>query len=713
MLDDSSLSFPENETKVLTSIKYPVTNKVDVVDDYHGELIYDPFRWLEDSNRDETKEWTEAQNQLTEAVLSRVPGRSEIRERISKLWDYPKFGVPFERGGRWFHTYNSGLQDQSALYVGDSALDRGRKLIDPNDLSVGGTVAITNVSVSHDGSLVAFSISESGSDWLTWKVVDVASGNILPDEVRWSKFSSASWRKDLSGFYYSAVEEPSTNGIYLQESRGIQVKFHRLGSFQDSDEVIFYEPEQPDWLPSARVSEDDKYLFISIRRGTAPKTTLLYVDLEDQHAGYREISSDFKCKIGVISNDGPVLYVLTDLGAEKQKIASINLLHPDEPWQEIVPENQDTLLEAQLCGGKFICHYLTDAHSSLRVYHGNGELSREIPIPVPSSLSADILGHGSFEGQSASKSIYFKVVSFIESGALYSYDISSDTLSLMQSSRCEIAPSDFITERIFAISADGTSVPIFLTHRRDIEPNGDRQVLLYGYGGFDIAITPSFSVTFAAWLDQGGILAVANLRGGGEYGKIWYDAGRLANKQNVFDDFSACAKWLCESGWSKPSRIGISGASNGGLLVGACLTQRPNLFGAAIADVGVLDMLRFDRFTIGWAWRSDYGNPNHPDQYRWIRAYSPLHNIKNGTCYPPTLILTGDHDDRVIPGHSFKFVAALQEAQGCDAPILLRVAKSVGHGAGKPTSKLIDEASDRLAFLQLALGGDNWPGDAR
>jgi prolyl oligopeptidase len=440
---------------------------------------------------------------------------------------------------------------------------------------------------------------------------------------------------------------------------------------------------------------------------------LLVLDLHNEAAGYSELSGDFSRKAVAVGNEGSRLFLLTDDGAERCKVIAADVALAGAPWQDIVPEADDRLLEAQLCGGRLVCHYLHDAQSILRLFEPTGELVREVAMPGPVSLVADPLSHRSFQGRSASEVVHYEVTSFTESGALWSHNIVTGLTTLVRPSTSKLTADNFVTERVFAESLDGTHVPMFLTRRRDVRPSGDVPVILYGYGGFDVSITPSFSLTFAAWLDRGGMLAVANLRGGGEYGRAWHDAGRLARKQNVFDDFCACARWLAESGWSGPDRIGIAGASNGGLLVGACITQQPQLFGAAVADVGVFDMLRFHKFTIGWAWSSDYGDPDDPDQYHWLRAYSPLHQVRNGTCYPPTLILTGDHDDRVVPGHSFKFAAALQAAQGCDAPVLLRVDISAGHGLGKPTTKLLDEAADRVVFLDLALERDDVSAIAR
>jgi prolyl oligopeptidase len=686
----------------MAAISYPPARRSGVVDDHFGEKVADPYRWLEDPNDPDTRAWIEAENALTESVLAAVQGRSGIRARVTELWDYPKFGVPFERGGRWFQTRNSGLQSQSVLYVSQEAGEEGRVLLDPNLLSTDGTAALTGLQVSRDGKLAAYAVSESGSDWMTWHVRDVESGQDLPDQVEWSKFSLAAWTRDSAGFYYSGLDRPVAGGEFREESRGLSVRFHLLGTPQAGDRIVFAAPDQPDWLPRAEVSDDGRYLIITVNRGTAPENDLLIVDLEEQDGQPVGLSTGFKAKSVFVGNDRTRVYLLTDLDAERGRVVAADLEHPDAAWEEIIPETPDTLLDVQLCGGKLVCHYLRHAHSVLQIHDPPGPLLRQVAPPGFVSIVGDPLGHGSVEGRPERDVFYFQAVSFVESGSLWSHDVATGDTTLVRGSASLIDPQEFLTEQVFATSGDGTQVPMFLIRRRDISADGDQRVLLYGYGGFNIPLTPSFGVTFATWLDRGGVLAVANLRGGGEYGRGWHDGGRLANKQNVFDDFYACARWLAGS-WSRPQRIGISGGSNGGLLVGTSITQHPELFGGALADVGVFDMLRFHKFTIGWAWKSDYGDPDDPSQYAWLRAYSPLHNVRDQVCVPPTMILTGDHDDRVVPGHSLKFAATVQAAQACNAPVLLRVETSAGHGLGKPTGKLIDEATDRVTFLEWSL----------
>jgi prolyl oligopeptidase len=683
---------------------YPPARLSDVIDDHFGELVPDPYRWMEDTYAEETVAWVKAENKLTESFLSGVSSREEIGARLRDLSDYPRFGVPFERGGSWFQERNSGLQDQPVWYVMEGPGDEGRVLLDPNALSGDGTVAVTDLEVSHDGSKLAYATSAAGSDWKTWRVRDVASGSDLADELEWSKYSSAAWRRDGSGFYYSALEPPREGAEYLGESRLPRIAFHRLGTPQAADELVFATPEEPEWLPHQAVSDDGRFLLISVQKGTRPQNQLYVLDLEDPKAGTQALVADFATRATPITNVGDTFYLLTDHLADRQRIIAVDLARPGrDNWREVIPETDDSLVSAYFFGGRLVCHYLHHATSALRVHGLDGSRLGDVALPPMTALASNSAGEA-IEGRPESDLFLFALVSFTESGSLWAHDVSSGETHQVRGSAARIEPGLLVTEQVFVTSGDGTRVPLFLSHRRDVTPDGDVPALLYGYGGFDVPIVPAFSATSALWMQRGGLLAVAVLRGGGEYGTHWHDAGRLAKKQNVFDDFCACARWLAASGWSRRERIAINGASNGGLLVGACLTQHPELFGAAVPVVGVLDMLRFHKFTIGWAWTSDFGDPDDPAQYRWLRAYSPLQNVRPGECYPATLVLTGDHDDRVVPGHSFKFAAALQAAQACDAPILIRVETSTGHGAGKPTAKVVAENADMLAFLEAVLG---------
>jgi prolyl oligopeptidase len=695
----------------LTLLPYPPARLGSDVDDYHGETVADPYRWLENADSAETAAFVKAENELTAAYLEGVPTREAIRRRLQELWSFPRYGVPFERGGRWFQFRNSGLQDQRVLYVMEAPDAGGRVLLDPNVLSDDGTVAVSAYEVSPDGRLLAYATSSAGSDWKSWHVRSVEDGADLDDRVEWAKFSGASWLGDGSGFFYSAPEPPEPGSELQAQSRYGRVFLHRLGTPQSADELIFETPDEPEWGSSGTVTDDGRYLVVSTDRGTFPESQLHVLDLENRGFGFRPLVADFSAVAAFVTNVGSTFYVRSGYHAERQRVVAIELgadaaAAPPEQWREIVAEGAGTLVGARHCGSHIICHYLEDAHSVLRVHSLEGAFGRDLALPGFVSLFDRDEEPDSIQGRPGSPLVFFKVTSFLEPGSIWCHDLDSGETSIVRPSEAPFDPSGYVTELVFATSDDGTSVPLFVSRRRDVRRAGDTPVLMHGYGGFNIPVTPAFSVQMAVWMERGGLYAEAVLRGGGEYGKAWHDAGRLANKQNVFDDFCACARYFAESGWSRPERVAITGGSNGGLLVGACITQHPELFGAAVPEVGVLDMLRFQKFTIGWAWTSDFGDPDDPEQYPWPRAYSPLHHVVAGTRYPPTLVMTGDHDDRVVPGHSLKFAAALQAAVAGmpDAgPILLRVETSAGHGYGKPTSKQIAERTDVLAFLEAAL----------
>jgi prolyl oligopeptidase len=680
-------------------------HRIDQVDDFHGELIADPYRWLEDTNAPETRAWIEAENELTETWLSAVAEREEIRGRLSELWDYPRVTAPFQRGGRWFQLRNSGLQNQDVLYVMEGPEDDGHVLLDPNELSSDGTVAVNFFEVTEDGQLLAYATSAGGSDWMTWHVREVATGKDRPDSVEWSKYSGASWLKDGSGFFYGTVDEPAPGAEYLEAAQAHKVRFHRLGAPQAEDEIVFEAPQEPEWISRAIVSDDGRFVVITTSTGSAPETQLRVLDREDPARGLQTLVPDFSSKASYVTNVGTTFYLLTDDRAERQRVVAVDLDDPArERWRDAVAESEALLLAAKVCGGRLVCHYLKDACSQLTVFDLDGVHIRDIPVPAVSSL---LPGHddAGFEGSADSAVVHFVVTSFTDSGSLWAHDLDSGETRRIRPPTARIDSDAFVSEQVFVTADDGARIPLFLTRRRDVEPTGEVPVLLYGYGGFDVPLMPEFSVSRAVFVERGGLFAMAVLRGGGEYGRSWQQAGKLAHKQRVFDDFCDCARWLASSGWSRPQRIAINGASNGGLLVGACVTQHPELFGAAVADVGVMDMLRFHRFTIGWAWKSDFGDPDDPQQYRWIRAYSPLHNVQPGHRYPPILLTTGDHDDRVIPGHTFKFAATLQAAADDEsAPVLVRTETAAGHGMGLPTSKAIEVATDTLAFIEGTVG---------
>jgi prolyl oligopeptidase len=699
----------------LRNLSYPPTRVVDQVDDYHRTRVADPYRWLEDVDSPETLAWIAAQNALTFAYLEALPAREPIRERLTALWDYPKASAPLRRGDHFFEFRNSGLQNQSVLYVLDAPGSEGRPLLDPNLLSEDGTVALTNWAPSRDGGWLAYAISASGSDWQSWRVRDVATGDDLPDQIEWSKFSGAAWRRDGSGFYYGGYDPPAPGEAYAGLNYYQKVYFHRLGTPQAEDPLIYERPDQKEWGFGPIVTWDGDYLVLSVSQGTDTRNRVFYraleapegegslpagvaVGAEPSENGFVELIPELEAAYHFVGSDGPVFYFRTDLDAPRGRLIAIDVTRPARShWRTLIPEREAVLEGVSLFNEQFVALYLQDAHHVLGRYAKDGAFLGAIELPALGALIG-------LTGRREDAELFFQFNSFVYPPVVYRYDFARDTSEVVATAPVAFDPAPYTTRQAFATSKDGTRVPIFLVHRRDLLRDGQNPTLLYGYGGFDVSLTPGFSVSRLVWLEMGGVLAVANLRGGGEYGEAWHRAGMLANKQNVFDDFIACAEYLIAEGYAAPAKLAIQGGSNGGLLVAACMLQRPELFGAVQPAVGVLDMLRFHKFTIGWAWVSDYGSADDPAQFRTLYAYSPLHNLKPGTRYPATLITTGDHDDRVVPGHSFKFAAALQAAQAGDAPILIRIQTKTGHGMGKPTSLLIAEQADVWAFLVDALG---------
>ncbi|HVM00579.1 MAG TPA: prolyl oligopeptidase family serine peptidase [Egibacteraceae bacterium] len=672
---------------------YPHTPTVDQVDDYHGTKVADPYRWLEDPDTPEARAWIAEQNRLTQAWLEEVAARPRIRARLAELWDHPRAGAPWRRGAAWFQMRNTGLQNQDVLWVLDAADGHGRVLLDPNELSPDGTVALAALAVSDDGGLLAYATSAAGSDWMTWRVRDVATGADHPDELHWSKFAGAAWAPDASGFFYARFDPPAEGRDLAAANRGHQLRFHRLGDPQDDDALVYARPDRPDWMFSPMVTEDGRWLVVHISEGTDPRGRVWVREL-GVDAALRPLLDDFDAAYDVIGVDGDDVYVLTDRDAPRGRIVALDVRDPAR-WREVVAESEDTLEHARLVGRRLVVVRLHHARNRLRLHDLDGTPGADVALP-------DIATVSSLTGRAGDDGCHVGVVTYTQPQAIYRIDVASEAVTLVRPPALDVDAGDYVAEQVFVDRPGGVAVPMFLVRRADV--TGDAPVRLYGYGGFSISLTPGFTVANLVWLERGGVLAVANLRGGGEYGRQWHDAGRLANKQTVFDDAIACAEWLVATGWTRTDRLAIQGGSNGGLLAAACLVKRPDLFGACVPEVGVLDMLRFHRFTIGWAWTSDYGSPDDPEQFAWLHAYSPLHNLVPGTRYPATLVVTGDHDDRVVPAHSFKFTAALQAAQADDGPpVLIRVETDAGHGAGKPTAKLIDERADVLAFLVRAL----------
>lgn len=678
-------------------LQYPEARKGDVVENHFGVEVADPYRWLEDPDSPESREWIEAQNEITFGWLGEVRERDKIEKRLTKLWNYEKYGTPSKQGGRYFFRKNDGLQNQSVLYTTRSLDDDPTVLIDPNTMSEDGTVALGGTAVSDDGKYIAYSISRAGSDWQEWFVRDVDTGEDTSDQVKWAKFTGASWTKDGKGFFYSRYDEP-TEGSELQGVNYYQkLYYHRLGTDQSQDELIYERPDQKEWGFGGSVTDDGRYLIISVWKGTERKNLLFYKDLSDWNSPVVELISEFEAQYGFIDNDGPLFWFFTDKDAPRARVIAIDIKSPNpSQWREVIPQSKDTLRGVNVIDNKFVASYLQDAKTQVKVFDINGKFLRDVDLPGIGTA-------GGFSGKRSDKETFYSFTGYSTPSTIYRYDMTTGRSTVFRKPDVDFNPDEYVTQQVFFESKDGTRVPMFITHKKGLRQNGKNPTYLYGYGGFNIAITPSFSVSNLVWMEMGGILAVANIRGGGEYGRQWHQAGVKLKKQNVFDDFIAAAEWLIENKYTNPDRLAIGGGSNGGLLVGACITQRPDLFGAALPAVGVLDMLRFHKFTIGWAWVSDYGSPDNEEEFRALYAYSPLHNIRKGEQYPAVMITTGDHDDRVVPAHSFKFAAALQEAQGGDDPILIRIQTKAGHGAGKPTSMIIEEQADRWAFLVRAL----------
>ncbi|KAA5538762.1 S9 family peptidase [Roseiconus nitratireducens] len=678
-------------------LKYPETRTTDVTDDYHGNVVADPYRWLEDTESKETAEWVAAQNRVTEAYLESLPQREPMRKRLEQLWNYERYGLPRPRGEHYFYTHNDGLQNQSVMYIADSLEAKRRVFIDPNQFSEDGTVALAGTAITDDGKYVAYALADGGSDWRTWKVRDVASGKDTDDVVRWVKFSSVAWLPDNSGFFYSRYSEPVEGAELTGTNENQRMYFHSLGSDQSEDDLIIERPDHPKWGFSPIVTDDGRYLVVQNWKGSEPKSQVFFKDLRRPDAEVQPLITGFDAEYDFVASVGDTMYFLTDHEAPRRRIIAVDTNAPQrDQWREVVAESEDVIQSASLFDETFYVDSLRDARSRVTRHTIAGELIDELALPGVGSVSG-------FGGRQDATETFFSFTNYVTPGAIYRVDLSDGSTSLWRQSEIAIDVDAFVTEQIFCTSKDGTRVPIIVTRRKDSKLDGTNQTLLYAYGGFNISLTPSFSPANAAWVDAGGVYAVANLRGGGEYGRQWHEDGMRLKKQNVFDDFIAAAEHLVQAGYTTKSRLGIRGGSNGGLLVGAVMTQRPDLFGACLPAVGVMDMLRYQKFTIGWAWVTEFGSSDEADQIENLLSYSPLHNLKPGTCYPATLITTADRDDRVVPGHSFKFAAALQAAQGCENPTLIRIETRAGHGAGTPVSKRIEEYADLWAFLQANL----------
>ena len=689
-------------TATKPAIAYPSARKVDQSDDYFGTQVNDPYRWMEDVDSPELKTWIDAENELTQRYLAQIPLRETMQKRLTELINFERYTAPVRRGARYFYSHNTGLQNQNVFFWQQGLDGEPTVLLDPNTFSADGTVAISSIHLTDDGELAAYSIADAGSDWVKWHVRNVTTGQDLPDLVEWSKFSGAAWLKDNSGFFYARYDAPNPNTsegeAFKTANYFHKVYLHKLGTPQSEDQLIFHRPDDGELNIGAHVTDDGRYLILHQSKGTSPNNELTILDLEhdlqNPTAPPIRLIDIADATYAPIDNDGTLFWLLTTLDAPNGKVIAIDLNHPArEHWQTIIPETNNKLSDISIIDDTFIVNYLADAQSMIQLHRLDGTLIERLALP---SIGTAV----GFSGRREDTETFYQFTNFTTPGTTYRLDMKTRTSTLYRQPKLLFDPSLFVTTQVFATSKDGTRVPMFLTHKKGLALDGTNPTLLYGYGGFNISLMPEFSPSHVMWMELGGVYAQASLRGGGEYGESWHEAGTRIRKQNVFDDFIALAEWLVEHKYTSPRKLAISGGSNGGLLVAACELQRPDLFGAVIAQVGVLDMLRFDKFTIGWAWKEEYGSPSeNPEEFAAIYNYSPLHNLQQGVSYPATLITTADHDDRVFPAHSFKYTAALQAIQSGPNPILIRVETRAGHGAGMPLSKRIEATVDQFAFM--------------
>lgn len=708
-----------------TKLNYPDTKKVDQIDEYHGIKVADPYRWLEEVDSAETKAWVDAENKVTNDYLATIPQREQLKKRLTELWNYEKYSAPFKAGNHYFYYKNDGLQNQSVLYIADSVTDAGRVFLDPNKLSQDGTAALAGISFTDDGKLMAYGVAIAGSDRSEWRVKDVETGQDLPDLMKPNRQGGFSWLKDGSGFFYSRFPDAEQGKELKDVNFNHKLYFHKLGNPQSEDVLIYERPDDKEFFISGFVTEDGDYLIIYVGKGTSPKNMVFYKSLKDfnpktglsdnyisgvdikgndekaltarRNAQIHPLVMELRANYSFIGNDGRNFYFLTDDNALRGKIVIADTMSKLGKWSDVVKESAETLGSVDFINNQFVLNYLKDAYTQIKIHNLDGEFVREVKLPGIGSA-------GGFGGKRYDTETFYSYSSYNAPPTIYRYNMKTGKSKLFRQAKVAFNPKDFEVKQVKYASKDGTPIPMFIVHKKGIKLDGNNPTLLYGYGGFNISMTPGFAVSRIVWLEMGGVLAVANLRGGAEYGEAWHEAGTKLKKQNVFDDFIGAAEFLIADKITNPKKLAIQGGSNGGLLVGAVLNQRPELFGAALPAVGVMDMLRFPKFTIGWAWTSDYGSPDNLDEFNAIFKYSPLHNIKSGTKYPAVLVTTADHDDRVFPAHSFKYAAALQAAQGGDAPVLIRIETKAGHGAGKPTAKVIEEAADIYGFLIKNLG---------
>lgn len=693
------LSFVAAGVPAQKKYDYPKPRKANQVDNYHGTSVADPYRWMEEAPLNaETQSWIEAQNKLTDSFLSTIPERDAIKARLTEVWNYERFSAPSKIAeGFYIYSKNDGLQNQSVLYRANSINDPGKVFFDPNKLTTDGTAALSGSSFTDDGKLWAYGIAKSGSDRTEWKVMNTETGEYLPDTLSPNRQGGVSWLNDNSGFFYSRFPDAQTGAEYKGASKFQKIYFHKLGTPQSEDYIVYERPEDGEMFMGGGVTEDGNWFVISVSKGTERMNMVYFKNLSMAKAPIMPLVTDRKNSYSFIGNDGSVFYFRTDKDAPRGKVVSVDALKATPEWKDVIPESADTLNGVQFVNNQFVLNYMQDASTKIKIYETSGKFVRDVELPGIGSA-------GGFGGRRNDTETFYSYSSYNAPPTIYRYDLKSGKSTLFRQAKVKFNAADIEVNRVFYNSKDGTRVPMFVVHKKGLKLDGTNPTLLYGYGGFNIAQTPGFSVARLPWLEMGGVYAVACIRGGSEYGREWWANGAKLKKQNVFDDFIAAGEYLIANKYTTNSKLAIQGGSNGGLLVGAVLNQRPDLFGAALPAVGVMDMVRFTEFTVGAAWKSDYGDPKKPDEFKALYAYSPLHNIKPGTKYPATMVTTADTDDRVFPAHSFKYAAALQEAQAGDAPILIRIETKAGHGAGKPTSKQIQEQADIYGFLVKSLG---------
>lgn len=678
-----------------TPLKYPKTKRGDQVDVYHGTKVADPYRWLEADVREskEVAAWVEAENKVTNAYLEAIPERAAIKKRLTELWNFERFSMPSRKSGLYFYTRNDGLQNQSVLYVADGLKGKPRVLLDPNKWSKDGTVSLAGTAISPEAKYLAYGKSEGGSDWHTWHVLDVRTGKVMSDEIKWIKFSNISWTNDAKGFFYTRYPEPEKGAKFQGLAFNAAVYYHRVGTVQQDDVLVYKRPDHKDWGFGAGVSEDGRYLVISIWKGTDHRNPVVYRDLQEPFAGFVDLIDNFENKYDFVGNDGPVFYFVTDLDAPMGRLIAIDTRKPERKnWKEIIPTSKNALQGINLVGNLFVASYLKDARSHIRIFNVDGEPVRDVDLPGIGTTSG-------FGGERSETETFYAFSSFAVPPSIYRYDLITGKSELWKQPKVKFLPSEYETKQVFYASKDGAKIPMFVTAKKGLKLTGDNPTLLYGYGGFNISITPSFRVSAVDWMEMGGIYAVANIRGGGEYGQEWHKSAIKLNRPKAYEDFIAAAEWLINQKYTQPGKLAIQGRSNGGLLVGAVMCKRPDLFGACLPGVGVMDMLRFHEFTAGRYWVDDYGSAADAKEFKVLYSYSPYHNLKKGVKYPATLCVTADHDDRVVPSHTFKFISELQYCQEGPAPVLARIDTKAGHGAGRSTAQAIEEVTDEWAFL--------------